>query len=206
MIRHARAGDVEAFEALVKRHERRVLKVAYQMVGNLDDAQDIAQDVFIRLWKYMSKMRDEAKFTTWLYRLVVNASYDHLNRYKLSRGQVSLDDPNSGPDELADEGAIAIDRDAAGRQLRDKVVAALDRLTPAERTVFVLRDLEDLDVAEIAAIQGISKITVRRHLSTGRHKMRAVLTELYPGFAKQQAELDQPAGAIGDVTDVDDGA
>src|SRR5438552_1427446 len=122
LIRAARGGDLAAFEMLVQRHERRVLRVAYQMVGNLDDAQDVAQEVFIRLWKYLGKMRDEAKFSTWLYRLVVNSSYDLLNRRKVDHDHVSFDDPAGTLPELADESIIPLDRSVAAIDLKERVV------------------------------------------------------------------------------------
>ena len=189
LIHLARGGDEAAFESIIRSYERRVLKVAYRMVGNLHDAQDVAQEVFVRLWRHLDKIRDEDKFSTWLYRMVMNASYDLLAVRKRSSGSVSLDDPQSGSWDLSDDDAIPLDRRIVARDLQARVVAALDRLTPSERTVFVLRDLEDLEVVEIAKIQNINKITVRRHLSTARHKMRAVLIELYPGFAR----LESPA-------------
>lgn len=185
LIHLARGGDEAAFEAIIRNYERRVLKVAYRMVGNLHDAQDVAQEVFVRLWKHLDKIRDEEKFSTWLYRMVMNASYDLLAVRKRSASSVSLDDPQSGSWDLSDDDAIPLDRRIVARDLQSKVVAALDRLTPSERVVFVLRDLEGVEVVDIATIQDINKITVRRHLSTARQKMRTVLIELYPGFARQ---------------------
>ena len=204
VIRLARDGDVDAFDGLVRRYERRVLKLAYQMVGNRDDAQDVAQDVFVRLWKYLSKIRDEAKFSTWLYRMVVNSSYDLLSRRRQSYHHVSFDDPNGNVPEVADEAAVPLERGLVARDLKDKVLAALDRLTPSERTVFVLRDIEGLEVSQIAGIHESSKVTVRRHLSNARHKMRAILIELDPGLGKPGPMASAAGQEAVTATDLED--
>jgi RNA polymerase sigma-70 factor (ECF subfamily) len=188
VIRQAKAGDLEAFEVLVRRHERRVLKLAYQMVGNLDDAQDVAQEVYLRLWKYLGKIRDEAKFSTWLHRMVVNSSYDFLNRRRAHPDQVPLAEQEH---QVADERQIPLDRLAVSADLRAHVMRALERLTPSERTVFVLRDIDGLDVKEIAEIHESSRVTVRRHLSNARHKLRVVLAGFGTGVDRR-AEAEDP--------------
>ena len=118
----------------------------------------------------------------------MNASYDLLNRRKADYDHVSIDDANGRPIDLPDEEAVPLDRSLAASDLKEKVLEALDRLTPSERTVFVLKDIEGLEVKAIAVIHESSPITVRRHLSNARGKMRTVLTELYPGFARKTEE------------------
>jgi len=186
LIREAKAGSHDAFDLLIRRYQRRVLKVAYQYVGSVDDAQDVAQEVFVRLFKYLGRIRDERKFETWLYRLAVNASYDHLSRRSHRRDVVPIEDSEGREMALPDDRQIPSDRQAEGRQLKDRILASLDRLTPSEKAVFVLKDLNGKEVAEIADIKGISRITVRRHLSTARQKMRAMLAELDPSLAQRE--------------------
>ena len=181
LIQKARTGDMDAFDLLILRYERRVLKVAYQLVGNRDDAQD----VFVRLYKYLGKVRDDQKFATWLYRLAVNASYDLLNRRSSYREIIPLEGPSGQLHDVPDERTVPGDRSAEAIELKEKVLASLDRLTPSERIVFVLKDIDGLEVNEIAGIQAISQITVRRHLSTARHKMRAILAALHPSLARR---------------------
>lgn len=177
LIRRAREGNLDAFDELIVRHESRVLRLAYHMVGNADEAADVAQEVFVRIFKYINKIRDETKFATWLHRLVIHASYDYLRRYRMHE-TVSLDAESEGElslhETIADE-RVSVEHDVIHKDLQQKLLEALGVLTPSERAVFVLRDVNGLEVKEIAEIQEISQVTVRRHLSTGRHKLREVL-------------------------------
>jgi RNA polymerase sigma-70 factor (ECF subfamily) len=178
LIERARKGDLDAFDELFVTFEPRVLRMAYHMVGNPDEAADVAQEVFVRIYKYLGKIRDSSKFSTWLYRLVVHASYDYLRRYRMGEA-ISLDDDQTRPlkETVADD-QVSVEHTVVYRDLGEKLLDSLGVLTPSERSVFVLRDVEGFEVKEIAKIHGISAITVRRHLSTARHKLREVVRGL----------------------------
>ena len=154
----AREGDADAFEALVRRHQAQIYRIALRILGNPQEAQDVTQDVLIQLWGSLAGFLGSAAFTTWLYRMVVNRSLSH--RKRLHPAAALLEDDrttDAGPAEQA----IAHQRaDAAGR--------AIATLPADQRAVFVLHQLEGFSYAEVAAILGISESTVRGRLARGR--------------------------------------
>ncbi len=81
LIRRAQSGDIRAFEKLVRIYQPRVISLAYRIVGNPDDARDVAQETFVRVYLFLSRFRNERRFFTWLYRIAINVSYDFLNKF-----------------------------------------------------------------------------------------------------------------------------
>lgn len=175
----AAAGDRRAFDELVKLKRERVVRTAFQVTGNLDDALDVAQAVFLKLWQGLDKYDPGRRFDTWLHRITVNAAIDMLR----SRGpkghlQPLPDDPSSLE---ADEAPV---RDAAeavdlGRlqQLFSRLAAAL---APKQRAAFVLREIEGHSTAEVARIMNVTESTVRNHLFQARKILRAGIEREYP--------------------------
>jgi RNA polymerase sigma-70 factor (ECF subfamily) len=166
LISLARGGDMAAFDRLMRQHERLVLMTALRFLnGNLADAQDAAQIVFIRLHRSLGQFRDSNSFPAWLYRMTVNVCHD-MNRKTRRRAEVDLD--------TVARRAAAPEEDAAPDaewQMR-AVQAGLERLGEKERAAIVLRDIEGLATAEVAAILGSSEATVRSQISVGRRKIR----------------------------------
>jgi len=141
-------------------HERLVLRTAWRMLGNREDARDAAQEVFLRLYRHLGEV-DEARVESWLYRTTMNACYDALRRR-----------PKTG--ELVVEPSLAAVGDAALEQgeKRKLLEAGLKRLTPQERSAVVLCSIEGLSSADAAAALGISEGTVRSHLSLARTRLK----------------------------------
>jgi RNA polymerase sigma-70 factor, ECF subfamily len=164
--RHA-DGDPSAFEEIVRAHESRVYAVAYRMVGNSEDARDVSQEVFINAFRALPRFRVEAPLSVWFYRSTVNSSINLLRRRKpvtsIDDAEYGLADDNRSPDDLA----LAADT-------ADAVHEALEILSEEFRAVIVLRDLEDLDYAEVATALDIPIGTVRSRL----HRARAQLAEI----------------------------
>jgi RNA polymerase sigma-70 factor (ECF subfamily) len=160
----ARAGDLAAFELLMRQHERLVLATALRLTGNMEDAQDISQEVFLRLYKNLSKVQAEAALPAWLYRVTVNACHDLRRRKPAS-------EPESSAGDLA---ASDLDPQAAVTQSeRRRVLEMSLRILPEkERAALVLRDLEGLSTEEVARILGSSEATVRSQVSKARAKVR----------------------------------
>jgi RNA polymerase sigma-70 factor, ECF subfamily len=159
----ARSGDLAAFELLMRQHERLVLATALRMTGNLHDAQDVSQDVFLKLYRNLSKVAAPAALPSWLYRVTVNACHD-LRRRR----------PASAPVELADEHVAAgNDPQASATEAERRRVLELSlRLLPEkERAALVLRDLEGLTTEEVAQVLGSSEATVRSQISKARAKV-----------------------------------
>lgn len=180
-IEAARGGDREAFGRLVEAKREWVVRVAYQVTGDWDDALDVAQGVFLRLWKSLDRYDSARRFDTWLYRVVSNAAIDHL-RSRGPKGQLQPlpEDPADlvpagdgrppppSPEERldADELQRAFLRLAAG-------------LAPQQRTAFVLREIEGQSTAEVARIMNVAESTVRNHLFQARKVLRAGLERDY---------------------------
>jgi RNA polymerase sigma-70 factor (ECF subfamily) len=158
LLRDARAGDRDAFEQLLKRHERMVLLTAFRLLGRWEDAEDAAQEVFVRLHKYVHRFDEAREFAPWLYRVTVNVCRDlarkRVRHEELDAGRA---DPGRGPENLA-----------GSAEQRRILEAALAGLSERQRAALVLRDLEGLTTREVAQVLKTSEATVRSHLSAAR--------------------------------------
>lgn len=163
-----RAADDAEFERLMRAHERQVLGVALRLTGNLADAQDAAQEVFIRLHRSRATLGEE--IGAWLYRVTVNVCADMARRRRV-RALVPIDR------EFA-SAAAGPDAEATRRSDRARIEAALRQLGERERAALVLRDLEGLSTAEVAATLGSAEATVRVQISKARVKLRELLRGL----------------------------
>jgi RNA polymerase sigma-70 factor, ECF subfamily len=177
LVRRAKAGDREAFEALVVAHERRVLRTALRLLGHMDRAQDAAQEVFLRLHKYLGRFDEERELGPWLYQVVVNVCHDA--RRSLARGgTVPLDEVPEPVDATATQDVEAGPERERRRAL---VLRALQGLPPREREVIVLRDIEGRSTRDVAEIVGSTEATVRSHLCSGRMKVKRIVETLMRG-------------------------
>ena len=166
-----------AFEAIVRGCERRVLAIAYQMTGSLEDAKDIAQESFLRVFRSRDRFQEGRSFEAWLFRIVVNQSKRSLARRR-RRPAASLEDV---PDaEMPDSNEPSPSAAAAASELSEKITAILDDLSPRLRSVFVLRDLQGMATSEIAQILTCTETTVRRHSADARAKVRDLLGRRHP--------------------------
>jgi RNA polymerase sigma-70 factor (ECF subfamily) len=161
-----------------------VVRVAFQVTGDWDDALDVAQGVFLRLWKNLDRYDPARKFDTWLYRVTANAAIDLLR----SRGpkgylQPLPEDHGELRDESAENAESALD--AAELQQAFRRLAA--GLAPKQRMVFVLKEIEGLETAEVARIMNVAESTVRNHLLQARRVLRAGLERDYPGLVPGSA-------------------
>ncbi len=179
LVERIRSGDLEAFEGIIRLYERRILGMAIQMGLAPADAQDACQEVFLRVFRYLGGFRAGERFESWLWRIGVNVIYDSL-RQRRDREEVSWEGVFRGGEGYP-SGAAGLQIAVENADLCAKVLSRMEVLTPQERMVFVLRELQDLDTAEVARAMRISSITVRRHLSSGRRKLRDVLRDLGRG-------------------------
>jgi RNA polymerase sigma-70 factor (ECF subfamily) len=158
----ARSGDAAAFDLLMRRHQRLVLGTAYRLAGNLEDAQDASQEVFLRLYRNLAKL-DQVNLAAWLYRVTVNVCHDARRR---GLATVPVDDAT----EVAAEGDPQ--QSAGEAERRALLLRSLRTLSGKERAALVLRDLEGLSTAEVACVLGSSVATVRSQVAKARLKMR----------------------------------
>lgn len=164
VVEKARSGDLAAFEELIRRHQRLVLTTALHLTGNREDAQDAAQQVFLRLHRHLGRFRLEESFPPWLYRVTVNVCRD-LNRRKRGRATVALDievrSGAPGPEDALEDA-----------QRRRIMAEALRALPEKRRAALVLRDIEGLSAREAAAALGSTEATVRSNASAARRQIK----------------------------------
>jgi RNA polymerase sigma-70 factor (ECF subfamily) len=165
-IAAARAGDLAAFDTLMRQYERLVLGTALRMLGNLEDSQDASQEVFLKLYRNLGKLESEDHVRAWLYRVTVNVCHDANRKRK-----------PTAPVEEADAVAAAEPPDADDR--RRALELSLRRLSEKERAAVVLRDLEGLSTEEVARALGSTEATVRSQISQARGKMREFLERYF---------------------------
>jgi RNA polymerase sigma-70 factor (ECF subfamily) len=165
IIARCQKGDRRAFDALYLAHRRQVSALLYRMVGT-SELEDAIQDVFFEVWRSIHRFRAESKLSTWLYRLTVNVALRRLRTRKRRQPPVA-GDPDTLP--LGETPERAVRRALALR----RVQTILDELPPKKRVVFVLHEIEGLDVSEIAEIVGAPRVTVRTRLHYARKEFYA---------------------------------
>lgn len=166
-VRRALAGDAEAFEEIVRRHERRVHGLARRLLGHAQDAEDAAQEAFFRLYRALGRLDPERPVLPYLYRLTVNVCRD-LGRRRRLRAVVPLSEAGG---ELRDRGADPA-ATAGLAEERRVAAAALRALPERQRTALVLRDVQGLSTREVAEVLGVTEVTVRTQICRARLKVK----------------------------------
>ncbi|MDE2701006.1 MAG: sigma-70 family RNA polymerase sigma factor [Gemmatimonadetes bacterium] len=176
-------GNTEAFSLLVQRHHERVYNAVYSLIGDLDEADDLAQEAFLKAFRALNRFRGQSLFSTWLHRIAVNCCLDHL-KSRHRRSFVSLDEHRetwdapriwAGQPQNAD---MRVER----RELQEILERALDDLSEEYRVTFVLREIEGLTYEEIAELLKCSIGTVKSRLFRGRTKLREILQVQYDNW------------------------
>lgn len=168
-------GDEGAWEDLVQSHTRRVYAICYRFVGRENEAQDLTQDVFLRVFKTLGSFRSgEGSFSVWLTRLTRNLLIDHYRRTKLERATDSIEDQMGV---LEEKTALhgRTDGMLASREASEFLQAALQKLSPELREAVILRDLEELEYREIAKVLSVPEGTVKSRLNRGRSELARIL-------------------------------
>jgi RNA polymerase sigma-70 factor (ECF subfamily) len=184
LIRAAQKGDRSAFDSLVRRYDRSVLRLALHMLGNEQDAQDVHQDAFIKAYRHLASFRFECSFYTWLYRIVTNLCLDQLRRRKSRREEPStVQDSSGGEIDLMAHLADTRAGSNPGRELERKTMsiairAAIEDLTPRERTVFELKHYQGLKLRTIGEMLSTTEETAKNTLFRATRKLRARLAEV----------------------------
>jgi RNA polymerase sigma-70 factor, ECF subfamily len=180
MIRAAQRGDQDAFEQLVRVYDQSVLRLAMNLLRSPEDARDVYQEAFLRVYRNLQSFRFDCSFHTWLYRIVTNICLDQLRKRKVRKEEPSVVETSEGPVdrmESFEEEAAASDpeRTLWNRQLKDKIEAALVDLTPRERLVFELRHYQGLRLRNIGEVLGTTEEAAKNCLFRATQKMRLVL-------------------------------
>ena len=185
LVRSAQAGDRLAFEELVRRYDREVLRLATNLVHRAEDARDIYQESFLRVYRNLHRFRFECSFYTWLYRIVTNVALDHLRRRSSRREDQApvSEDAEAGTRDFFDRqpelrAASNPERSLLGRELGVYIHGALRRLSPRERMVFEMKHFQGMRLRAIGDMLGTSEETVKNSLFRATRKLRASLSEL----------------------------
>jgi RNA polymerase sigma-70 factor (ECF subfamily) len=190
-VRRAQTGDARAFEELVRRHERGALRVALNLVGRREDAEDLVQEAFLRVFRNLERFDFQYEFSTWLYRIVTNQAIDWLRRRRPAHSTTAREDDE--PEiELPDTQAPSPSRGLELGEEADRVRACLSALAPHFQAVLVLREMEGMACAEIANIVGATHVTVRWRLHRGR-KLFQEEWERRERLNEQELGLGQPS-------------
>jgi RNA polymerase sigma-70 factor (ECF subfamily) len=203
LMRAYRAGDARAFERLLARHERPIWRFLRRSVGDGTLAEDLLQEVFLRVVNGRDEWKGTAKFSTWLYAIARNLCVDQSRR-AVHRDARSLDAPTRRDDDQSEtlhDHVASQARDSEGLtsdgQVRARVDAAIAALPAEQREVFLMREVMDMPFAEIAAVVGAPEPTVKSRMRYALERLRAALEELRDGAAVAVAAGSTSAGSAG---------
>jgi RNA polymerase sigma-70 factor, ECF subfamily len=185
LVAAAKSGDGAAFEELVNRYERKIFRLTMNITRNHEDAEDAMQDAFMKAYSHLADFQEDSRFYTWLVRIAANEALMRLRKRRPN--QVSLDEPLEGDEELiprqVEDWGPSPEQRYAQTELNDILNQVIDELDPDYRTVFVLRDVEELDTEETAAVMGISVAAVKSRLLRARLKLRQKLNRYFAAKA-----------------------
>ncbi len=176
LIEKSIKGDVESFEKLIVKYNKYVYNIAYRMMGNEEDAKDMAQEALVKAYKSIASFKENAQFSTWLYRITINTCKDELRKNK--QRMVSLDEPIT---EHSTVGDVIIDPNHnpviayEQEELKEHIQTALNHLSEDNRSVVILKDILGYSYEEIGAIMDIPIGTVRSKLNRSRTALRGIL-------------------------------
>lgn len=179
LVEQIRQGDDGAFEMLVRRKTSKVYGLCYRVIGNGEDAKDISQLVFLKLWENIEKYDPTYAFDTWLYRMVTNVAIDFM-RNKQSRDNAVNSNLRLVKTSVDPEQTVTVAR----REVESVFNAVSNVLSPKQKTIFVMSEMEDLRSSEIAKILGCRESTVRNHLFNARKLMQTQLKRRFPEYAR----------------------
>jgi RNA polymerase sigma-70 factor (ECF subfamily) len=182
LVRRAQRGDRSAFDALVRRYDQEVLRMALRIVPSYEEAQDLYQEAFLKVYRSIGRFRLESKFSTWLYRVVMNVCLDHLRRQK-SRGEVPMPETAEGETDYMQSipesrAALHPGRSLEAREISSRLQLAMARLSPRERVVFEMKHCQGMKLRDIGQVCGTSEEAAKNSLFRALQKLRTDLQDL----------------------------
>ncbi len=195
IVERASNGDLPAFEVLVKAYEAKLYNTAFRMVSDSEDAMDIVQDVFLKIYQALPDFRGDSKFSTWIYRICVNASLDHLRKRKKAK-VYSLDTPvvlsDSEVQRQVEDTGDSTEDIVETRFLGERVLDILNDLDSHYRVVLILCDVQGYSYQEISEILDMSLGTVKSRIHRARNIVRKLIHEeqILPSYVKQDERRD----------------
>jgi len=175
LLRRGVNGDLEAFGELVAAYQQFAYALAFRLLLNEEDAEDVVQESFLRVWRHLAGYDTRRKFTTWLYSIVTNLCYDRLRALQV-RAHRALHEVGE-PEFAGERGASGPEQDCTNEMLRRRLGRLVAGLSPTQRVVFILRDLQELTVKDVAKILAISEGAVKSNLYYARKSLRERLKD-----------------------------
>lgn len=181
LVAQAQAGDPDAFEQLIQRHQQRIYGLCYHLTSNHEDANDLAQEAFIKAWKALRNFKGDSSFYTWIYRIAYNGTLNHLKQRRNRTPHISLNDLDAHAEHDSELVQLISHktprRDAGLTELQRHLNEAMQRLSEEHRTVVALHDVQGMPHDEIARIMNCNPGTVRSRLFYARQQLQAWLSE-----------------------------
>jgi RNA polymerase sigma-70 factor, ECF subfamily len=181
LIQEIRAGKTELFEYFVRQYQKKLTRIAYRFLRDTGEADCAAQESFLRAYQSLGAFREGSTFETWLTRICINWCKDRLKRRRLvlyfHQAPARGDEDGEGPQDMAAHPAPSPERQAAGRQIRERLREAIETLSPRQRSVFVMKHFEEMSIPEIAELTGLDSGTVKSHLFRAAQKIREHLSD-----------------------------
>jgi RNA polymerase sigma-70 factor (ECF subfamily) len=182
LVAEARAGSTEAFEYFVRQYQPKITRIAYRLLKDVGEADCAAQESFLRAWQNINEFREGSTFETWLTRICINWCKDRLKRRRVVL-YFHQAPPESGgeegPRDTVPHPGPSPERCAQSREIRERLRAAIESLSPRQKGVFVLKHFEELSIPEIAELMGLDSGTVKSHLFRATQKIRESLRGLH---------------------------
>jgi len=186
LVETTRGGDPDAFEVLVRRKTSKVYSLCYRIIGNSEDAKDISQLVFIKLWENLEKYDPQYAFDTWLYRMVTNVAIDFMRNKQSRENAVNSNLRLVKTSSDAEQGTIV-----QRKEVESVFNSVSQVLSPKQKTIFVMNQMDDLSSSEIAKVLGCRESTVRNHLFNARKLMQQQLRKRFPEYSRLWKEEQQ---------------
>jgi RNA polymerase sigma-70 factor, ECF subfamily len=191
LVHACKNGDAAAFEQLVKRYDRKLFRIAQHITHNREDAQDVVQEAFLKVFRKLSQFRENSQFSTWLTRITVNESLMKLRKQHSSR-EVSIDEDFQSQDQMAvfelADWAPNPEQLYRGSELRNILRSTLQDLQPGLRVVFVLRDIEGFSAEQTAEVLEVTPVAVKARLWRARLQLRERLSKYFGVVGRHVAE------------------
>jgi RNA polymerase sigma-70 factor (ECF subfamily) len=176
LVKRAKNGDLEAYEEIIKLYDKKVFSLIFNMIRNQDDVEDIAQEVFIKIYRNLKNFKEESSLYTWIYRITVNICIDEMKKRKqvvyldekiqVQDGEIEIQIPDTGKplDEIAED-----------KEIKDRLINCINKLPENARIMIALRDIKEFSYQEIAEILNLNIGTVKSKINRARNMLKALL-------------------------------
>lgn len=175
LLARAKGGDISAFEALIVQHEKMVFNYCYRMTGSREDAEDLAQEVFLKVYRSLSTFQGNSQFSTWLYRIAHNICVDRHRRRRAVVVPLTLSDDGEERERPLPDSAPSPEEQVLSMEQQAMIQKCIEGLKPEYRSVIVLRDIQHHSYEEIAVIMKLPLGTVKSYISRGRSALRTAM-------------------------------